>query len=221
MLNESTGCKGVILRHLVGDAANSATLKPIIDSSTIHSTIVLGTQSGVDLEPKARDTRVMCVMLLLRKLCKEKLKIENVPMHVVGENEEDMTARLAIGPPQKGVDDDSSYRDMDFVNTQAIYARVLTQALAYPLIVPAIRDLFSEERGSTDITLAMAKNYVPIGMAINIGVVKQLVLLAEGERSVFIGIQHQNGKIDLNFDHDTIYTFRDRDFLVIFKRILV
>ena len=221
VLKESTGCKGVILRHLVGDAADSATLKPVIDSSTIHSTIVLGTQSGVDLEPKARDTRVMCIMLLLRKLCKQKLKTENVPMHVVGENEEDMTASLAIGPPQKGVDEYSSYRDMDFVNTQAIYARVLTQALAYPLIVPAIRDLFNEERGSTDITLAMAKNYVPIGVPINIGVVKQLVLLAEGERSIFIGIQYQDGKIDLKFEHDTIYTFNEREFLVIFKKMLV
>ena len=38
-------------------------------------------------------------------LCKEKLKIQNVPMHVVGENQEDMTARLALGPLQRGLDE--------------------------------------------------------------------------------------------------------------------
>lgn len=64
-------------------------------------------------------------MLLLRNLCNEKLHKENVPMHVVGENQEDMTARLALGPAQKGEEDgDVSFKEPDFVNSQAIYARV-------------------------------------------------------------------------------------------------
>ena len=159
-------------------------------------------------------------MLLLRKLCKEKLKIQNVPMHVVGENQEDMTARLALGPLQRGLDE-SSYREPDFVNTQAIYARVLTQALAYPLIVPAIRDLFGEEPGSPDIFLASASNYVPIGTEISIGVVKQLVLMAHGERSIFIGYQDQTGTIYSMPKHWESRTFSRNECLVIFKKILI
>ena len=220
MLKESTGFKGVILRHLHGDAADPDTLRHIIRHSTIHSTIVLGTQSGVDLSPQSRDTRVLCIMLLLRKLCKDKLKVQNVPMHVVGENQEDMTARLALGPLQRG-QLESDYREPDFVNTQAIYARVLSQALAYPLIVPAIRDLFDETPGSTDITLAMAKNYVPLGIDIAMGVVKQLVLMAEGERSCFIGIQFQTGKITLMPEHDFTHSFNENEFLVIFRKKLI
>ena len=194
-------------------------------SSTINSSIVLGTQSGVNLDSKSRDTRVMCIMLLLRKLCKEKLITENVPMHVVGENEEDMTASIAIGPLQKGEGGQhipgTSYKKPDFVNTQAIYARVLMQALAYPLIAPAIRELFDESPGSTDVTLALAKNYVPLGVDITMGVVKQLVLLAEGESSIFIGIQYDNGHIELMGEHDETHSFTDQEFLVIFKRILL
>ena len=87
-LRDSTGSPGIILRHMVGDASDPLTMKPIVFNTTVHSSIVLGTQKGVQLSPKARDTRVMCIMLLLRKLCKEKLKIQNVPMHVVGENQE-------------------------------------------------------------------------------------------------------------------------------------
>ena len=220
MLRESTNFGGVILRHLVGDSADPQVLRPIIFSSTIHSTIVLGTQSGVSLDPKSRDTRVMCIMLLLRKLCKEKLKMENVPMHVVGENEEDMTARLAIGPIQKG-DDPSDYRMPDFINTQAIYARVLTQALAYPLIVPAIRDLIAETPGSPDITFVMAKNYVPLGVDITMGVVKQMVLLAEGERSIFLGFQYEDGTIELSKEHYETHCFTNKEFLVVFKKVLM
>ena len=219
-LKDSIGSPGIVLRHIQGDASNPDTLKPIVFSSTIHSSIVLGTQKGVQLSPKARDTRVMCIMLLLRKLCKEKLKIANVPMHVVGENQEDMTARLALGPLQRGLDE-SSYRDPDFVNTQAIYARVLTQALAYPLIVPAIRDLFDEEPGSSDIFLASAKNYVPMNQDISIGVVKQLVLMAHGERSIFVGYQDQNGAIYLMPEHSEYRVFNENERLIIFKRILV
>ena len=131
-----------------------------------------------------------------------------------------MTARLALGPLQKG-SDEKSYREPDFVNTQAIYARVLSQALAYPLIVPAIRDLFEEEIGSSDIFLASAKNYGPIGAEVSMGVVKQLVLMAHGERSIFIGYQDLSGTITLKPEHNETKYFDEDERLVIFKRILV
>ena len=160
-------------------------------NTTINSTIVLGTQSAVRLPPKARDTRVLTIMLLLRRLCDKKLAIENVPMHVVGENQEDMTAKLALGPRQRGqigVQNALKYREPDFVNTQAINARVLTQTLAYPIIRGAIADLFDESRSSADIELVMAQNFIPLGIELSIGVVREMVLQTQGERSIFVSI---------------------------------
>ena len=87
---------GVMLRHIEGDAATTDILSPIIMKNTIHTAIVLGTQETVHLGPSHRDTRVLNILLLLRKLWS--LKYEGVPMHIVGENNEDMTALLALAP---------------------------------------------------------------------------------------------------------------------------
>lgn len=87
---------GVMLRHIEGDAATTDVLSPVIMKNTIHTAIVLGTQETVHLGPSHRDTRVLNILLLLRKLWS--LKYEGVPMHIVGENNEDMTALLALAP---------------------------------------------------------------------------------------------------------------------------
>ena len=121
-------------------------------------------------------------MLLLRKLCEKKLKSgKNVsPIHVVGENQEDMTARLALGPKQKGEENLNQYREPDFVNTQAIYARVLCQTMAYPLIRSAIADLFDESEGTVTIELVPAHRFIPTKEIISIGVARKMVGLAQG-----------------------------------------
>ena len=84
----------VFIRHVVGDAADALTLEPIIAKTAIHSAIVMGTQQNssnrmdaqmsLSQSPKARDTRVLCIFLLLRKLMEQKFKDdpENTePMH--------------------------------------------------------------------------------------------------------------------------------------------
>ena len=69
--------------------------------------------------------------------------------------------------------------------------------------------------------LASAKNYVPIGAEVSMGVVKQLVLMAHGERSIFIGYQDLSGTITLMPEHNETKYFDEDERLVIFKRILV
>ena len=88
--------EGIFLRHIQGDSALPHVLEPVINGSTIHTAIVLGTQANVRLRGRSRDTRVLNIMLLLRKLWN--VKQEGVPMHIVGENNEDMTAKLALAP---------------------------------------------------------------------------------------------------------------------------
>jgi uncharacterized iron-regulated protein len=96
---EAAFWKGIIVKHVQGDAAYIETLRPIIFDHTIDAVIVLGTQANYNLAGRHRDTRVMNVILMLRKLHTE--KDEGVPMHIVGENTEDMTARLALAPEAK------------------------------------------------------------------------------------------------------------------------
>ena len=211
------------MRHVVGDSAVAEVMAPVITQTHIHSVIVLGTQSSVRLPPRAQDTRVMCIMLLLRKLSEKKISagIDTVPMHVVGENQEDMMARYALGPKQKGEEHLFGYREPDFVNTQAIYARVLTQTMAYPMIKNAINDLFDDTEGTATIELVPAGEYVPLNERMSIGVMKQMVLLAQSERSVLIGYQSVEGDLRIMPHHSESKLFIEGEMLILLRRKLL
>jgi hypothetical protein len=180
-----------------------------------------GTQANVRLGGRFRDTRVLNIMLLLRKLWG--VKHEGVPMHIVGENNEDMTARLALAPKRTGIVTKSGKKrtvehEPDFVNSQAVYARALVQTMAYPLIQPAINDLFEDSPGSCDIVILNANEYVPVGVDMTYGVVRSAVLLAKGERSFCIGIMYAKTGVELLPPHDKTVTFLEEDRLVLLKR---
>lgn len=215
--------KGIYIRHIKGDAASAAILSPVIMESTIHTIIVLGTQANVRLGGRFRDTRVLNIMLLIRKLWG--VKNEGVPMHIVGENSEDMTARLALAPKRtgdlgNGGKTKAVEHEPDFVNSQAVYARALVQTLAYPLIQPAIQDLFEEADGSADIVIVNAGEYLPLNVKLTYGVVRSTLLLAKGERSICIGIVWKSGVPELLPSHDKKVKFTMDDRLVILRRML-
>jgi hypothetical protein len=205
--------EGVRLRHITGDAASAPVLSPVINATTIHTAIVLGTQTSVRLGAHHRDTRILNILLLLRKLWS--IKREGVPMHIVGENNEDMTARLALAPKRIG----KIRTEPDFVNSQAVSARALVQTLAYPLIQPAIQDLFQESKNSAEIVTVAANEYLPLNTPLKYGVVRALVLQAAGERSICIGVLWQDGTSRLLVPHDDEVTFTGQDRLVILRRI--
>ena len=205
--------KDVYIRHIVGDAAEPSTLSPVVLDGNIHSTIVLGTQSSQMLPIEAQDTRVLSIMLLLRKLCAQKK--DRAPMHVIGENQQDITARLALVPTAPG-----DVTRPDFINTQAIYARVLCLTMAYPTARFALADLFTEAEGSANLELKPAANYVPLNEDIPFGVVRQLCSLKPGERTVCIGCQ-RNKDITLMPHHKTRWVFEKNDNLVLIRRHLL
>ena len=95
-----------------------------MQKTRFDAAIILGTIPFHDLKPEHRDLRVLEIMCLLRTLHAEFYPEE--PLHVVGDTSIDSTAFLAIAP--------TGAQTMlpDFINTQAIYARVLAQTLAYP-----------------------------------------------------------------------------------------
>jgi hypothetical protein len=218
--------EGIFVRHIQGDSALPEVLEPVINDNTIHTAIVLGTQANIRLRGRSRDTRVLNIMLLLRKLWN--VKHEGVPMHIVGENSEDMTAKLALAPQRskRKSQNSSSKRsiiehDPDFINSQAVYARALVQTLAYPVIRPAIADLFEDSRGSADIVIVDAADYVPINETMPYGVVRALVLEAKGQRSICVGVMHSDGHCAILPPHDNQVTVCVDDRLIILRRMIV
>ena len=94
---------------------------------------------GPQLNERSADTRVLDILLLLRYLHRRSPHA-NVRLHIVGENQQDETSRLALTPRAAG-----DTQPSDFINTQAICARALVLTLAYPIIIDALHALFDPE----------------------------------------------------------------------------
>lgn len=114
---------------------------------------------------------------------------------------------------------DNDMHDPDFINSQAIYARVLVQTLAYPVIKPAIADLFDDSPGSADLRIARAAAYAPLGETMTFGLIQELVLLHPNERSICIGVIHSTGEVEVLPKHENFFTFEEKDKLIIIKRL--
>lgn len=228
--------EGIRIKHFYGDAAEPAVIDEIVSNTTIHTAIVLGTQANAALSSRSRDTRVLNIMLLLRKFWA--VKQDNVPMHVVGENQKDETAKLALGPRKANNVSQERFekthgtaggrrigkfveRQPDFINTQAVFARAVTQTLAYPIISSAVTELLNSGPGFVDVVIVAASDYVPLGTPILYGVVRALVLSAEGERAICLGIMPISGDPKVNPPHDKKYTLNRDDRLIVLRRKLL
>ena len=254
---------GVYIIHCFGDPALPHILEPIVIKRKISTVIVLGTEASLRLNAHSRDTRVLSISLLLRKIWQ--VKGDKHPMHVIGENEEDLTSKLALTPRHSDTtssissasasdvaagilnnindndnddEEDSLYPshipivdnntyisyEPDFINSQAINARVLTQVMAYPHIATAVADLFEEHAGCAKVCILPVFSYVPAecflrGTSIDYGIIRNCVLQAQGERSICIGwICAANSDVHLAPAHDSQVCFKENDKLVIIKR---
>ena len=213
---------GIHVRHIKGDPTHAPVLEPIIlKGPPIHTAIVLGTQARMQLPARSRDTRVLTIMLLLRKLTMLRESVPGAkitPMHLVGENHEDMTSKLALTPVAAG--DQGSYK-ADFINTQAIYARIMAQIVAYPLIKEALGDVFSDAEGGANIEISLASAYVPMHVSIEWGVVSEMVTLAPGEITHVVGFISESGELSITPHHAMKRAYTQRDKVVIIRRITV
>ena len=218
---EALWWKGIIVKHVQGDAAEVETLRPVIMDHTIDAAIVLGTQANHNLAGRHRDTRVMNIILMLRKLWNE--KDEGKPMHIVGENTEDMTARLALAPPRRGqnrIHNGERFIEYepDFVNQMAVVARALVQTLAYPLIDSARSELFDDDPDSAQLATVHASEYVPLNTKLSYGVVRAAVLRARGEHSICLGVLWADGTVDMLKKQDEPVNFVEDDRLIVLRR---
>lgn len=203
----------MVISHTFGDAACLETLRGIMTRNAgnqFEAAIVMGTTAAALLPPASRDMRVLSTMLLLRQAHAE-LFTSGEPLHVVGENCFDATAPLALAP-------NSTHRP-DFVNTQAIYARALTQALAYPIMQPAIAQLFSPSstgQPSPELQMVPAgRELVPLGPA----TFSQLTraVMARWNGAICLGYTHR-GEAVLGPPPSSSHHFVDGDMIVVIRR---
>jgi hypothetical protein len=113
---------------------------------------------STDGDPAAADTFILNMMLMMRQIHKER-KME--PLHIVAETAQDATSKVAMVPRDDG---DGGYLVIpDFVNPQAIKARVLCQALAFPQMTDILQDIFDDrEAGSIRLLLVRVSVFLDV-----------------------------------------------------------
>jgi hypothetical protein len=207
---------GVTLKHKSGDAADPAVLDEVMREVKYEAAIVMGTMAGQDLPPESRDRRVQTIMLLLRQTqaliygTKAKGGKDWRPLHVVGENAIDATAALAVTPQ-------SNRNIPDFVNTQAINARALAQALAYPFLQAAVAQLFHTVSGSPQLCLKHpGEDLIPIGGA-SFAEVKETVARAHPD-DVVVGVLTEDGLMVLCPAMDWLHSYTAGDQVIVLSR---
>jgi hypothetical protein len=210
---ETWVCKGVILKHKHGDAADPEILHEVMSAVKYEAAIVMGTLHGTTALPaESRDRRVQMTMLLLRTtqaLIYGSDRSE-APIHVVGENAIDSSAALALAP--------MSMRNIpDFVNTQAINARALTQSLAYPFMQAAIAQLFNNGPDSPQMCLVNpGEHLIPPGSASFAEVMATVE--KEYPNDVLVGLITHDGKMLIAPDLDFVHSYDEKDQIILLSR---
>lgn len=201
---------GMNLQYFYGDPADLDTLRGVMavtEDCKFEVAIVTGTMAQYKLSPNSRDLRVLSTMMLLRKAHAD-LFGEAEQFHVVGENCLDSTAGLALQPI-------GSRCTKDFVNTQAIVARSLVLALAYPMLQPAVAQLCQVGPGLPDILVSEAgKQVIPLGEAS----FAQVTRTVAAKNSVCVGYMCKDGKSVLAPDPRSVHNYEEGDLLVIISR---
>jgi hypothetical protein len=181
------GQDGVSWEHVEGDPADVQVVEKLLKEKLLKKpdvVVILSTQGQpeVDEIPQAcQEKRLLVIMLQLRHLLQKIWDKEGNGVHVVVENSLDQTAELALGPP--GGD---GHRQPDFLNSQAMAARALCQALANPDIHSCISELWDEQESNPSIAIMEAGDILGLKAdspgysekTLAFGVVQQLVASA-------------------------------------------
>merc|ERR1719217_1990641 len=171
----------------------------------------MGTMAGVQLSPQSRDKRVLMTMTLVRKA---HFELYDLPLHIVGENALDSTAVLATALSVTLKDGKSI--SPDFVNTQAIYARALTQGLAYPFMQPAVAQLFHQHALNPEIYLSQVgfEHLTPGRWSF---AEMACVVQKKSAEDVLIGVL-SNGASNLAPSPNDVFNVTESDYLILITR---
>jgi hypothetical protein len=218
---------GVWVRHVCGDATVPLEMEQVVLKGVpTHTAIVLGTNADdiVAAPARHRDTRVLSSLLLLRKLTLLRQNLKSaicVPLHVIGENMENLTAALALTPVSANRLE-APYK-VDFVNAHALSALVLAQVLAAPLLTRVLGECFCDphQRGAARVEMVLAGTYLPTSPPVPIewGVAVRMCLLAPDEECIAVGFVSEDGAMQLNPPHSFKRAFKLQERLVVVRRV--
>merc|ERR1712070_1092597 len=217
---------GITVYHVAGNAASYADLSPLLNCGEGHrfnTAIVLGTQAvqqagGVakQLPPHSQDTRVLTILLQLRHCT----KVWKEPLHIITENQEDQTEKLAVVPKVKEENvaeqksDVAQSHKSDFINTQAIYARALTMALAYPQMQSAVGELFEENEAGDPVPTLDLIDIKDLGLDkpnIPFAAIQQVIVDRVGAFAVVLGTYTKEFGLGLAPSASKTYNFAKGD----------
>lgn len=159
------GFDRVTWEHVEGDPADVQTVEKLLKHELPKKpdvVVILSTQGQPEADeiPQiCQEKRMLVIMLQLRHLLHKIWDKEGNGVHVVVENSLDQTAELALGPPSYGKDSDGNDNlgvAADFLNSQAIQARALCQALANPDIHSCVSELWDEQESNPSIAIMQA-----------------------------------------------------------------
>lgn len=178
--------KGTHVFFVHGDAGDADVLRAVMlnrekrwQRDLFDTAIVLGT-SALPLQKKSQDLRMVSTFVLVHHIHDE--VFGNAPLQVIGENQFDSTALIT-----HAVESKASIRDM--VNTQAVHARILVQALAYPVMQPAIAQMFTDAPGNPGLKMfKVGQAVVPVGSCTFADIARTVVEHSEMAGAVCIGV---------------------------------
>ena len=188
-------------------------------AKSFNACVVLGTAADVQLSPQSQDSRVLSITLLLRHLVAMRRQEQGCKTrtHIVSENRIDQTALLALTPRESQAmrAEDGRYSHLpDFINTQAIIARALAQAVAYPEMQSAVGELFDDAEGSSCIVLVYAESRIPsLDHEIPFGVAKFLTRGEKGKgyRDTCVGYITKEGDMNLGPSLSNMHKYVEGD----------
>jgi len=154
---------------------------PLFSTGEYHTAICLGSVVGKDLSNHARDSRVLSMLLILRKLSKH----QRTPLNIIAENYQDQTSGLAVVPLNRS-------READFVNTTAIKSRSLVMNLAYPEIQDALSELIVSVPNTPEVGFIETRALGIQGATTSFGAVQHILSGIYKGRASSIGYFHEN-----------------------------
>jgi len=218
--NEEFQLNQCYIAHEVGDPGDFGVLQKTMRNTRgnkYEAAVVMGTVVGASLAPASRDRRVLSTMILLRKAHNE--VHPGTSLHIVGENMLDFTADLVRAGSTSHVESQG-----DFVNTQGVYAMVLAQALAYPLVHPALAQLYTPRQDNPELLLAPVGSrslpglQIPLGEASFAQVTEIVMKFKEASAKICLGYRTEAGELVFAPPPGAIHNYEKGDKLILIIR---
>jgi len=205
---------GAKVFHEHGDPGNEDALvkvmKPREPNWKKFDVVIVLATSAKDIPKTSQDARMLSTYILVHQVHKE-INGDDY-LHIISENNFDTTATLAESVAVK-----DSVKDL--VNTRAIYARGLVQALSFPKLQPAVTQLFHQ---APDLPMLrcceVGKGLIPVGRHTFGDISRTVIEHPKLVGCICIGYATEAGVCELAPHPDDEREYKQGDLLVLIDR---